>query len=194
MWRPGAGGLCEAAPGVGSRFRRPAHRGEGQAEAGIWDPAEDGSHHAGGFAPQGRAEPLRPVPRPGSRASPPPATEVTPGGPGPAAWKWGVLCGPAPPWCQGPPHPQILLPVLGGGGCSLASAEHPNFSHRPQRSVPEEFSAPLELSEPLSGLVDDYGVRPKHPWPRGPRPLLSRAQQRKRDGPDMAEYYYDSRL
>ncbi|KAB0391797.1 hypothetical protein E2I00_014329, partial [Balaenoptera physalus] len=29
---------------------------------------------------------------------------------------------------------------------------------------------------------------------RGPRPLLSRAQQRKRDGPDMAEYYYDARL
>ncbi|XP_007181189.2 protein Frey 1 [Balaenoptera acutorostrata] len=65
---------------------------------------------------------------------------------------------------------------------------------RPQQSVPEEFSAPLELSEPLSGLVDDYGVRPKHPWPRGPRPLLSRAQQRKRDGPDMAEYYYDAHL
>ncbi|XP_045664705.1 uncharacterized protein C11orf94 homolog [Ursus americanus] len=119
---------------------------------------------------------------------------------------------------------------------------------RPQRSVPEEFSAPLELSQPLSGLVDgsisampcpapmmwdtghrgghprpasgsfhpkqhrsgvisaespchphpllslDYGVRPKHPWPRGPRPLLSRAQQRKRDGPDMAEYYYDAHL
>ncbi|KAL2806206.1 uncharacterized protein WCI35_002823 [Daubentonia madagascariensis] len=65
---------------------------------------------------------------------------------------------------------------------------------RSQRSVPEEFSAPLELSQPLSGLVDDYGVRPKHPWPRGPRPLLSRAQQRKRDGPDMAEYYYDAHL
>ncbi|CAD7669847.1 unnamed protein product [Nyctereutes procyonoides] len=114
---------------------------------------------------------------------------------------------------------------------------------RPQQSVPEEFSAPLELSQPLSGLVDgrisalpgtlmgdtcprggrprgschpkwhhsgvtsanspshphpllslDYGVRPKHPWPRGPRPLLSRAQQRKRDGPDMAEYYYDAHL
>ncbi|XP_022447882.1 uncharacterized protein C11orf94 homolog [Delphinapterus leucas] len=60
---------------------------------------------------------------------------------------------------------------------------------RPQRSVPEEFSAPLELLEPLSGLVDDYGVRPKHPWPRRPRPLLSWAQQRKRDGLDMAEYY-----
>ncbi|XP_067605395.1 protein Frey 1 [Pseudorca crassidens] len=60
---------------------------------------------------------------------------------------------------------------------------------RPQRSVPEEFSAPLELLEPLSGLVDDYGVRPKHPWPRRPRPLLSRAQQRKRAGLDVAEYY-----
>nr|XP_060160069.1 protein Frey 1 [Globicephala melas] len=59
----------------------------------------------------------------------------------------------------------------------------------PQRSVPEEFSAPLELLEPLSGLVDDYGVRPKHPWPRRPRPLLSRAQQRKRAGLDVAEYY-----
>ncbi|XP_004683623.1 PREDICTED: uncharacterized protein C11orf94 homolog [Condylura cristata] len=65
---------------------------------------------------------------------------------------------------------------------------------RSEQSVPEEFSAPLELSEPLSGLMDDYGIRPKHPWPRGPRPLLSQAQQRKRDGPDMAEYYYDTQL
>uniref|UniRef100_H0XSV7 Frey regulator of sperm-oocyte fusion 1 n=1 Tax=Otolemur garnettii TaxID=30611 RepID=H0XSV7_OTOGA len=68
---------------------------------------------------------------------------------------------------------------------------------RSQRSVPEEFSAPLELSQPLAGLVDGRGVRPKHPWPRGPRgprPLLSQAQQRKRDGPDMAEYYYDAHL
>lgn len=37
---------------------------------------------------------------------------------------------------------------------SRARAEHPNISHRPQQSVPEEFSAPLELSQPLSGLVD----------------------------------------
>ncbi|XP_010369349.1 uncharacterized protein C11orf94 homolog [Rhinopithecus roxellana] len=65
---------------------------------------------------------------------------------------------------------------------------------RSQRSVPEAFSAPLELSQPLSGLVDDYGILPKHPWPRGPRPLLSRAQQRKRDGPDLAEYYDDAHL
>ncbi|GAB1286595.1 Uncharacterized protein C11orf94 homolog [Apodemus speciosus] len=63
-----------------------------------------------------------------------------------------------------------------------------------QRSVPEEFSAPLELLQPLSGLVDDYGLRPKHPWPGGPRPLLSQAQQRKRDGPNMADYYYDVNL
>ncbi|MBZ3882284.1 Peroxisomal membrane protein PEX16 [Sciurus carolinensis] len=47
---------------------------------------------------------------------------------------------------------------------------------------------------PGVGLVANYGVRPKHPWPRGPRPLLSQAQQRKRDGPDMAEYYYDAHL
>ncbi|XP_036039302.1 uncharacterized protein C11orf94 homolog isoform X2 [Onychomys torridus] len=113
---------------------------------------------------------------------------------------------------------------------------------RSLRSVPEEFSAPLELPQPLSGLMDgsipppqqvpqrsprakprvsssqnvsselataqvsssslhpyllvslDYGVRPKHPWPRGPRPLLSQAQQRKRDGPNMADYYYDVNL
>ncbi|XP_021494977.1 protein Frey 1 [Meriones unguiculatus] len=65
---------------------------------------------------------------------------------------------------------------------------------RSQRSVPEEFSAPLELPQPLSGLMDDYGVRPKHPWPGGARPLLSQAQQRKRDGPNMADYYYDVNL
>ncbi|XP_070283963.1 protein Frey 1 [Myotis yumanensis] len=75
----------------------------------------------------------------------------------------------------------------------LAAALHPQ-PLRPQRSVPEEFSAPLELSQPLSDLLDDYGIQPKHPRRRRPRPLLSRAQQRKRDGPDMAEYYFDTRL
>lgn len=249
--RRGEGGLCEAAPGVGSRFRCPAYQGEGQAEAGIRDPVEDGSHHAGGSAPQGRAEPLCPVPCPGSRASPPPAAEVTPGGPGPAAWKWG--CSVGQPLCGvGVPHPQMLLPVLGGGGCPLASAEHTPTSptglsdpflrsFRPPWNSRSRFPAwwtvgsPLPLPTPLpdggavpweraphqprglltlyslclgktsgehrhslpltpSSLSLDYGVQPKHPWPRGPRPLLSRAQQRKRDGPDMAEYYYDSRL
>lgn len=65
---------------------------------------------------------------------------------------------------------------------------------RSQPSDPEDFSAPLELLQPLSDLVDDYGIRPKHPWPRGPRPLLSQAQQRKRDGSNMADYYYDVNL
>ncbi|XP_008049086.1 uncharacterized protein C11orf94 homolog [Carlito syrichta] len=62
---------------------------------------------------------------------------------------------------------------------------------RSQWSVPEDYSAPLELSQPF-GLVDDYGVLPKHPWLRRPRPLLSQAQQRKQDGPDLAEYDYDA--
>lgn len=44
-----------------------------------------------------------------------------------------------------------------------ARAEHPNISHRPRRSIPEEFSAPLELSQPLSGLVD--GIISPHPFP-----------------------------
>lgn len=128
-----------------------------------------------------------------------------------------------------------------------ASFEHPNISHRPHRSILEELSAPLELSQPLPDLMDgrtphaspsprrhalgegiqvqpqghlssgstcpgvtadsepespsthtllsllDYGIQPKHPRPRGPRPLLSRARQRKRDGPDMAEYYFNTR-
>ncbi|KAM5318641.1 protein Frey 1 [Glossophaga mutica] len=78
----------------------------------------------------------------------------------------------------------------------LAAALHPPppLPRRPQRSLSEEPAAPLELPQPLSGLLDDYGVLPKHPSPRGPRPLLSQAQQRKREDPDMAEYYYDVRL
>nr|XP_042089381.1 uncharacterized protein C11orf94 homolog isoform X1 [Ovis aries] len=72
----GAGGLCEAA-GRGQQVPSSGLPGEGQAEAGIRDRVEDGSRHAGGSAPQGRPEPLRPVPRPGSRAPPPPAAEAS---------------------------------------------------------------------------------------------------------------------
>ncbi|XP_019267860.2 protein Frey isoform X1 [Panthera pardus] len=128
------------------------------------------------------------------------------GSTGPGGLEGGWLCHAAslsPPlrtgWChyagrRGSPCP---LPWALTGEVVVAfgaRAEHPNISHRPQRSVPEELSGPLEISQPFSGLVDDYGIRPKHPWPRGPRPLLSQAQQRKRDGPDMAEYYYDAHL
>lgn len=46
-------------------------------------------------------------------------------------------------------------------------AQHSNISHRSQRSVPEEFSeefsAPLELSQPLSGLVDGSYFFLSHP-------------------------------
>ncbi|XP_055963405.1 protein Frey 1 [Sorex fumeus] len=99
----------------------------------------------------------------------------------------------------------MVLPVLGAlyprAGLSLfllylvlAAALFRPQPLMPQQDEPEELAAPLQLSDPLSGLVDDYGVRPKHPWPRGPRPLLSRAQQRKRDGPNMADYYYYANL
>ncbi|XP_066893185.1 protein Frey 1 isoform X1 [Kogia breviceps] len=163
-----------------------------------------------------------------------------------------VLAVPGAPYPRAAPNRLILNLIL------LAALLRPQLL-RPQPSVLEEFSAPLELSEPLSGPVDgnissfpypfpssapsppwwgrdalgegtqvqpegllsqrasawrrlqwtqnrfslpltpsslslDYGVRPKHPGPRGPRPLLSRAQQRKRDGPDVAEYSYDAHL
>ncbi|XP_004627348.1 uncharacterized protein C11orf94 homolog [Octodon degus] len=67
---------------------------------------------------------------------------------------------------------------------------------QPLRPVLEELPAFLQLSQPLSDLVDDYGIRPRHPRLRhpgrqGPRTLPSFAQQHKRDGLDMAEYYYE---
>ncbi|XP_035885194.1 uncharacterized protein C11orf94 homolog isoform X1 [Phyllostomus discolor] len=94
-------------------------------------------------------------------------------------------------WCE---HPGLSPASEGAIVVFRASTEHPNISHRPQRSVSEDSEAPLELPQPLSGLLDDYGIRPKHPLSRGPRPLLSQAQQRKREDPDMADYYYDTRL
>ncbi|EHB00270.1 hypothetical protein GW7_01165 [Heterocephalus glaber] len=56
---------------------------------------------------------------------------------------------------------------------------------QPLRPVLEELPAFLELSQPPSDLMDDYGIRPRHP-----RPRQLQAQQRKQDGPDTAEYYY----
>ncbi|XP_028357119.1 protein Frey 1 isoform X1 [Physeter macrocephalus] len=46
----------------------------------------------------------------------------------------------------------------------VAALLHPQLL-RPQRSVPEEFSAPLELSEPLSGLVDGNISSFPYPFP-----------------------------
>ncbi|XP_005384119.1 PREDICTED: uncharacterized protein C11orf94 homolog [Chinchilla lanigera] len=84
-------------------------------------------------------------------------------------------------------RPSLLLYLI-----LAARVLHP----QPLRPVLEEFPDFLELSQPLSDLVDDYGIRPRHPrlthpgW-RGPRPLLSQAQPRKWDGPDVADYYYE---
>ncbi|XP_036618390.1 uncharacterized protein C11orf94 homolog [Trichosurus vulpecula] len=62
-------------------------------------------------------------------------------------------------------------------------------SHRYQPlSIPEE----LDTMELPNGLVDDYGILPKHPGHRIVRSCLSRAQKRKRDGPDLSEYYYEA--
>ncbi|OPJ82925.1 protein Frey 1 [Patagioenas fasciata] len=72
----------------------------------------------------------------------------------------------------------------------------------PQRdsySVPEDFSAPLELPQQHFGLVDDYGIKPKQPRLRTKvareRPVgLRRAGKSKRDELDLLDYYYDARL
>uniref|UniRef100_A0A6I8NAM7 Uncharacterized protein n=1 Tax=Ornithorhynchus anatinus TaxID=9258 RepID=A0A6I8NAM7_ORNAN len=62
---------------------------------------------------------------------------------------------------------------------------------RPHYYVPDDFSAPLELPQSQFGLMDDYGVLPKHPRPRDP-PNQARAQaQQKRDESDRSLNYYD---
>ncbi|XP_014737449.1 PREDICTED: uncharacterized protein C11orf94 homolog [Sturnus vulgaris] len=66
-------------------------------------------------------------------------------------------------------------------------------------SVPEDFSAPLELPQKHFGLVDDYGIKPKQPRFRTQGALerpaqLRRAGKSKRDGLDLLEYYEDGRL
>ncbi|KAM6336188.1 protein Frey 1 isoform 2-T2 [Podargus strigoides] len=66
-------------------------------------------------------------------------------------------------------------------------------------SVPQDFSAPLELPQEHFGLVDDYGIKPKQPRSRPSvareRPAgLRRAGKSKRDELDLLEYYYNARL
>ncbi|XP_027660559.2 protein Frey 1 isoform X1 [Falco cherrug] len=70
---------------------------------------------------------------------------------------------------------------------------------RASYSIPEDFSAPLELPQEHFGLVDDYGIKPKQPrlrthvaqkQPAG----LRRAGKSKRDELDLLEYYDDAHL
>ncbi|KQK85174.1 hypothetical protein AAES_42544 [Amazona aestiva] len=70
---------------------------------------------------------------------------------------------------------------------------------RASYSVPEDFSALLELPQQQFGLVDDYGIKPKQPRLRTrvgrKRPeWLQRAGKSKRDELDLQEYYDDARL
>ncbi|XP_051820551.1 protein Frey [Antechinus flavipes] len=71
----------------------------------------------------------------------------------------------------------------------LAAAHpHPELQRYRPAFIPEE----PDIMELPNGLMDDYGILPKHPRLRVARPFLSRAQKRKRDGPDLSEYYYDA--
>ncbi|XP_041252282.1 uncharacterized protein C11orf94 homolog [Onychostruthus taczanowskii] len=85
----------------------------------------------------------------------------------------------------------LLLALL--LGAALPQPVHQSYS------VPEDFTAPLELPQKHFGLVDDYGIKPKQPRfaPRAAprRPVeLRRARKSKRDGLDLLEYYEDARL
>ncbi|XP_071974929.1 protein Frey 1 [Engystomops pustulosus] len=72
---------------------------------------------------------------------------------------------------------------------------HP-LSLRARRDIPLDFEALAEMPLEHVGLVDDYGVLPKHPsfhhrvtreQPKG----LVLAGKSKRDEPDIGELYYD---
>ncbi|XP_038621085.1 uncharacterized protein C11orf94 homolog [Tachyglossus aculeatus] len=68
---------------------------------------------------------------------------------------------------------------------------------RPHYYVPDDFSAPLELPQSQFGLIDDYGVLPKHPVALRPLPNQAQAQvqaQQKRDESDISQNYYDNPL
>ncbi|XP_054828601.1 protein Frey 1 [Eublepharis macularius] len=75
----------------------------------------------------------------------------------------------------------------------------PSHQRRAGQPVPEEFTAPLELQQQHFGLVDDYGIKPKHPnfrtlSFRKESKELHKAHKSKRDEPDFEEYYYDDAL
>ncbi|KAH0620761.1 hypothetical protein JD844_021506 [Phrynosoma platyrhinos] len=70
------------------------------------------------------------------------------------------------------------------------------FHSRLGQSVPEEFTAPLELQQQHFGLVDDYGIKPRHPkfrkWTlHKESEKLHKAHKSKRDEPNFEEYNYD---
>ncbi|XP_061854029.1 protein Frey 1 [Colius striatus] len=60
-------------------------------------------------------------------------------------------------------------------------------------SVPEDFTAPLELPQRHFGLVDDYGIKPKQPRLRARQRSagLRHAGKAKRDERELLDYYGD---
>ncbi|XP_030308435.1 uncharacterized protein C11orf94 homolog [Calypte anna] len=82
----------------------------------------------------------------------------------------------------------LLLTLLLGAALSRPLPERGSYS------IPEEFTALLELPEQHFGLVDDYGIKPKQPrlrthTAREKPPGLRRAGKSKRDELDLLEYY-----
>ncbi|XP_075694071.1 protein Frey 1 [Rhinoderma darwinii] len=70
------------------------------------------------------------------------------------------------------------------------------FLPRARRDVSLDFESLAEMPVEHIGLVDDYGVLPKHPsfHHRVTRPQpkgLAQAGKSKRDEPDIGELYYD---
>ncbi|XP_069596088.1 protein Frey 1 [Ranitomeya imitator] len=68
--------------------------------------------------------------------------------------------------------------------------------YRARREIPLDFEALAEIPVEHFGLIDDYGVLPKHPSFRHrvtrQRPAgLAKAGKSKRDEPDIGELYYD---
>ncbi|XP_074677628.1 protein Frey 1 [Strix aluco] len=82
----------------------------------------------------------------------------------------------------------LLLTLLMGAALPLP------LRRRVSYSVPEDFSAPLELPQQHFGLVDDYGIKPKQPHFRTrvaqEQPAwLHKAGKSKRNKLDLLEYY-----
>ncbi|XP_077143038.1 protein Frey 1 [Ranitomeya variabilis] len=83
----------------------------------------------------------------------------------------------------------FLLLLLGSVTCSPVL-------RRARREIPLDFEALAEIPVEHFGLIDDYGVLPKHPSFRRrvtrQRPTgLAKAGKSKRDEPDIGELYYD---
>ncbi|XP_053576268.1 peroxisomal biogenesis factor 16 isoform X3 [Bombina bombina] len=67
---------------------------------------------------------------------------------------------------------------------------------RVRRYIPDDFEAPLEMPVKNFGLIDDFGILPKHPLihrrvTREKPVWLAEVGKSKRDEPDIGELYYD---